>query len=62
MVHYSYSKTPSGLGWTVEDAGTDYRGSRVLDAYAAEAVQYIRRLEDLFSEIEPVLRNAAKAT
>jgi hypothetical protein len=62
MLHYAYSKTPTGPRWTVEDAKTTYHGSRVLDDYAGEAVEYVRMLERMLSDVEIVLRNSARTT
>ncbi len=51
MIHYSYSKLLGGKGWKVESAGIDYRGSRELAEYSAEAVRYGERLVLTFSAL-----------
>lgn len=58
MVHYAYSKG-SHSPWAVEDARTDYDGSRLLGDYAGSATKYALALRDLIPRIERVCKENA---
>lgn len=61
MVHYSYAKLPNLSQWLVEDAGTEYTGSREVLEYARAAVRYGHELRQLAIEIAAVLASSQRS-